>query len=156
MERYVESFQAITGIPVTALRFFSVYGPGQRPDMAVHQFVRRIEAGETITAFGDGSSTRDHTYIADIVQGVLAALDRPNGYRVYNLGESRTVTLRDLLQAIEIAVGKRASVTWEPMRSEDMPATYADITRAKTELGYDPQFSLERGLQEFVRWFRAA
>ncbi|TAK04860.1 NAD-dependent epimerase/dehydratase family protein [Patescibacteria group bacterium] len=154
MERYAESFQGITGIPVTALRFFSVYGPGQRPDMAIHQFVRRIEAGETITAFGDGSSTRDHTYIADIVQGVLAALDRPHGYRVYNLGEFRTVSLRDLLQAIETATGKRASVVWEPMRPEDMPATYADITRAKTELGYDPRFSLERGLGEFVRWYR--
>lgn len=155
MERYVESFHGITGIPVTALRFFSVYGPAQRPDMAIHQFVRRIEAGEPITAFGDGSSTRDHTYIADIVQGVLDALDRPNGWRVYNLGESRTVPLRELLQAVETAVGKRASVTWEPMRPEDMPATYADISRAKTELGYDPQFPLERGLQEFVRWFRS-
>ncbi len=155
MERYAESFQAISGIPTTVLRFFSVYGPAQRPDMAIHEFVRRIEAGETITAYGDGSATRDHTFVADIVQGVLAALDRPNGWRVYNLGESRTVTLRALLEAVERALGKEAVIDWQPERAGEMPATYADIGRARTELGYDPQYPLERGLEAFVRWYRS-
>ncbi len=153
MERYIEEFSGRAGVPATALRFFSVYGPGQRPDMAVHTFVRKMLAGETITAYGDGSATRDHTYVADVVQGVLAALDRPQGYRVYNLGESRTVALRDLLAAIEATLGVTAHVVWEPARAGEMPATFADISRARTELGYDPTFPLERGLEEFVRWY---
>lgn len=156
MERYAEEFSGRTGVPTTALRFFSVYGPGQRPDMAVHTFVRKMLAGETITAYGDGSATRDHTYVADVVQGVLAALDRPEGYRVFNLGESRTVTLRDLLAAIERATGVTATISWEPARAGEMPATFADISRAKAELGYDPRYPLERGLHEFVHWFRSA
>lgn len=123
--------------------------------MAIHQFVKKMAAGETIVGFGDGTATRDHTYVADIVQGVLAALDRPNGFRIYNLGESRTVTLRDLLTALQTAVGTTAQIRWEPMDRSEMPATFADISRARAELGYDPRFPLERGLEEFIRWFRS-
>ncbi len=156
MERYAESFHGISGIPVTVLRFFSVYGPSQRPDMAIHTFARKMRIGETITAYGDGTETRDYTYIADLVQGIVAALDRPNGYRIYNLGESRMTTLKDLLRMMQEALGTDAKITWASARPEELPMNLADITRARTELGYDPQFPLERGLQEFVRWFRTA
>lgn len=155
MERFAESFHGIAGIPVTVLRFFSVYGPGQRPDMAIHSFARKMQAGETITAYGDGTETRDYTYVSDVVQGVLAALDRPNGYRVYNLGESRTTSLRDLLRMMQETLGMEANIVWAPARPEELPMNLADITRAKTELGYDPQYPLERGLEEFFRWFRS-
>jgi UDP-glucuronate 4-epimerase len=139
---------------VVALRYFTVYGPRQRPDLAIHQFTRRIYAGQPIDQFGDGSTQRDYTYIDDIIQGTMAALDY-NGprYDMFNLGESQTIQLRDLILAIENAVGKKAKINCLPEQQGDMPRTYADISKAKKLLGYNPKTKLSEGLPKFVEWF---
>jgi len=139
---------------VVALRYFTVYGPRQRPDLAIHQFTRRIYAGQTIDQFGDGSTRRDYTYIDDIIQGTMAALayDGPL-YDVFNLGESQTIQLKDLISAVENALGKKAKINKLPEQPGDMPLTYADISKAKKLLGYNPITKLNQGLPKFVEWF---
>jgi len=142
------------GMNVAALRFFTVYGPRQRPEMAIHKFTRRILDGEEIDLYGDGSSRRDYTYIEDIVSGVLGALTAPRGYRVYNLGESATISLSDLVALIEAACGKAAVRRVKPPQPGDVPLTYADISRARKEIGYDPRTPIARGVSLFVEWYR--
>ena len=142
------------GMNVAALRFFTVYGPSQRPEMAICKFTRRILEGKVIDLYGDGSSRRDYTYIEDIVSGVLGALAAPPGYRVYNLGESATISLSDLVALIEGACGKAAVRCVKPPQPGDVPVTYADISRARKEIGYDPRTSIERGVTLFVEWYR--
>ena len=149
------TFHHLYGMDVACLRFFTVYGPRQRPEMAIHKFVRLTEAGEPLPLFGDGRSERDYTYIDDILDGLLKAHDRSRGFRIYNLGESRTISLRDLVSAIGRALGKEPRVDWQPPQPGDVPRTYADIGRARAELGYDPRVGLEEGLRRFVEWFRA-
>ncbi|MDE3018306.1 MAG: GDP-mannose 4,6-dehydratase [Nitrospirota bacterium] len=141
-------------IPITCLRFFTVYGPRQRPEMAIHQFVRQIEDGQPVPMFGDGTSRRDFTYIDDIVQGVVAALDRPFPFEVFNLGESATIELRALIQLIERCLGKTAKIQALPDQPGDVPVTYADITKAKALLGYRPTTPVAEGVQRFADWFR--
>jgi UDP-glucuronate 4-epimerase len=139
---------------VVALRYFTVYGPRQRPDLAIHQFTRRIYAGQPIDQFGDGSTRRDYTYIDDIVQGTLAALDYEGPlYDVFNLGESQTIQLKDLISAIEDALGKKAQINELAEQPGDMPLTYADISKARKLLGYDPTTKLSEGLLKFTDWF---
>jgi UDP-glucuronate 4-epimerase len=139
---------------VVALRYFTVYGPRQRPDLAIHQFTRRIHAGQPIDQFGDGSTGRDYTYIDDIIQGTMAALEYDGPmYDVFNLGESQTIQLKDLILAIENAVGKKAKINELPEQPGDMPRTYADISKAKRLLGYRPKTELSEGLSKFVEWF---
>ena len=142
------------GMNVVALRFFTVYGPRQRPEMAIHKFTRRILNGEAIDLYGDGSSRRDYTYIEDVVSGVLGALTAPEGYRVYNLGESATISLSDLVALIEKACGVAAVRRFTPPQPGDVPVTYADISRAREEIGYDPRTPIERGVALFVDWYR--
>jgi UDP-glucuronate 4-epimerase len=142
------------GMNVVALRFFTVYGPRQRPEMAIRKFTRRILEGEGIELYGDGSSRRDYTYIDDIVSGVLGAMDAPPGYRVYNLGESATISLSELVALIEKACGKVAVRRFRPPQPGDVPVTYADITRARKEIGYDPRTPIGRGVSRFVEWYR--
>ena len=142
------------GLPITCLRFFTVYGPRQRPDMAIHKFVRLIDRGRPVTRYGDGSSRRDYTYVDDIVQGVLASLDRVLDYEIINLGESRTIALSELIAAIEKVMGRRATIEEKPDRPEDVRETFADISKARTLLGYDPQFPLEEGLRRFWQWYQ--
>jgi UDP-glucuronate 4-epimerase len=142
------------GMNIAALRFFTVYGPGQRPEMAIHAFTRCLFEGKEIGIFGDGSSRRDYTYIDDVVKGVRGALDAPPGYRVYNLGESRTTSLSDLLGLLERIIGLRAVRRYLPPEPGDVPVTFADISRARSEIGYDPGTSLETGLESFVKWYR--
>jgi UDP-glucuronate 4-epimerase len=142
------------GMNVAALRFFTVYGPRQRPEMAIHKFTRRILEGKVIDLYGDGSSRRDYTYIEDIVSGVLAALSAPPGYRVYNLGESATISLSDLVALIEKTCGKAAVRRFMPPQPGDVPVTYADISRARKEIGYDPRTPIGRGVSLFVEWSR--
>jgi UDP-glucuronate 4-epimerase len=139
---------------VVALRYFTVYGPRQRPDLAIHQFTRRIYAGQPIDQFGDGSTRRDYTYIDDIIQGTLAALGYEGPlYDVFNLGESQTIQLKDLISAIEDALGKKAKINELPEQPGDMPLTYADISKARKLLGYDPTTKLSEGLPKFTDWF---
>src|SRR6516164_6263345 len=139
---------------VVALRYFTVYGPRQRPDLAIHQFTRRIYAGQAIDQFGDGTTQRDYTYIDDIIQGTIAALDYDGRtYDVFNLGESQTIQLKDLISAVENALGKKAKINRLAEQPGDMPLTYADISKAKKLLGYNPTTKLSEGLPKFVEWF---
>ena len=141
-------------VRVVALRYFTVYGPRQRPDLAIHQFTRRIYAGQPIDQFGDGTTRRDYTYIDDIIQGTMAAL-RYNGplFDIFNLGESDTIQLKDLIAAIENAIGKKAKINRLPEQPGDMPLTCADISKARKLLGYNPVTRLSDGLPQFIDWF---
>ena len=137
-----------------ALRYFTVYGARQRPDLAIHQFTRKIYDGESIDQFGDGTTRRDYTYIDDITQGTVAALsyDGPM-FDVFNLGENDTIQLKDLIAAIENALGKKAKVNRLPEQPGDMPLTCADISKARKLLGYNPKTKFDDGLPRFVDWF---
>ena len=139
---------------IVALRFFTVYGPRQRPDLAIHQFTRRIWKGDFINQFGDGTTRRDYTYIDDIIQGVVASLgyDGPL-FDVFNLGESETIELKDLIIAIEDALGRKAQINLLPEQPGDVPLTCADISKARRLLGYEPTTPLRVGLPRFVEWF---
>jgi UDP-glucuronate 4-epimerase len=147
-------------IRIVALRYFTVYGARQRPDLAIHQFTRKIHAGEPIDQFGDGTTRRDYTYIDDIIQGTMAALKYDGGpsrtgglFDVFNLGESDTIQLKDLISAIEKTLGKKAKINRLPEQPGDMPLTCADISKARKLLGYNPQTKFEDGLSKFVDWF---
>ena len=157
MEAYAESFSKEKDLPINCLRFFTVYGPRQRPDMAIARFVEAIAVGRPIVLYGDGSVRRDFTYVDDIVQGVLAAADTPHaeGWRVYNLGESSTVSVSEVIHVIEKALGKEAVIRLEPTQQGDVSFTFADIARAKEELGYDPKTPIENGIKKYVDWFHA-
>jgi UDP-glucuronate 4-epimerase len=150
------TFSHLYRMRVTALRFFTVYGARQRPDLAIHQFTRKILAGQPIDQFGDGTTRRDYTYIDDIIQGVVAALNYDGArWDIFNLGESETVPLKDLIEAIETAVGKKAKINQLPEQPGDVPLTCADISKARRLLGYNPTTKLRDGLPKFVQWFRA-
>lgn len=142
------------GLPVTCLRFFTVYGPRQRPEMAIHKFTRLIDEGREIEVFAGGTSRRDYTYVDDIVSGVMAALERSPSFDIFNLGNSKTVLLTDLIHLIEQEIGKEARTRLLPVQPGDVPITYADITRARRELGYNPTVPIEEGVRRFVAWFK--
>ena len=139
---------------VVALRYFTVYGPRQRPDLAIHQFARRIYAGQAIDQFGDGSTRRDYTYIGDVIQGTMAALkyEGPR-YDIFNLGESETIQLKELISMLENALGKKAKINRLSEQPGDMPLTCADISKARKLLGYNPTMKFSEGLPRFVKWF---
>ena len=139
---------------VTCLRFFTVYGPGQRPDLAIHKFSRLMLEGKPIQRFGDGSTSRDYTYVDDTVSGVLAALDRCRGYNIYNLGNNQTVTLTELITKIGQALNVTPTIEQLPDQPGDVPVTWADIGRAKSELGYSPSTSIDAGLAKFAAWYK--
>jgi len=143
------------GFDITCLRFFTVFGPGQRPDLAIHKFTRLIDEGMSIPFFGDGSTSRDYTYIDDIVNGIGCAADHLGGYRIYNLGESRVINLKMLVETIEQCLGKKAVLDKQPLQQGDVMITYADISKAKTEIGYDPKYDIETGINKFVEWYKA-
>lgn len=153
-ELLCHTYHHLFGINVTCLRFFTVYGPRQRPDLAIHKFTSLIERGEPIPVFGDGSTMRDFTYIDDIIAGVMAAIDRCHGCRLYNLGESRPVRLNDLIAELESVLGKKARIDRLPMRPGDMLRTCADVSLARKHLGYRPGTPINVGLTLFVDWFR--
>jgi UDP-glucuronate 4-epimerase len=139
---------------VVALRYFTVYGPRQRPDLAIHQFTRRIYAGQPIEQFGDGTTRRDYTYIDDVIQGTIAALQYEGPlFDIFNLGESETIQLKDLIVAIEKALGKKAKINQLPEQPGDMPLTCADVSKARKLLDYRPTTRLNEGLPRFVEWF---
>jgi UDP-glucuronate 4-epimerase len=141
-------------LDVAMLRFFTVYGPRQRPDLAIHKFTRMIDAGQPIPVFGDGSTARDHTYITDILAGIMACTQREFGFEIFNLGESQTVKLSELIALIESALGKRAIIDRQPLQPGDVPLTYADISKARARLGYEPKVKVEKGIPLFIDWFR--
>ena len=142
------------GLDVAMLRFFTVYGPRQRPDLAIHKFTRLIDAGQPIPVFGDGSTARDHTHISDILEGVIACTQREFGFEIFNLGESQTVKLSALIALLEGALGKRAVIDRQALQPGDVPITFADISKARRMLGYQPQVKVEKGIPLFVDWFR--
>jgi len=141
---------------IVCLRFFTVYGARQRPDLAIHKFAKLISAGRPIPVFGDGTTRRDYTYIDDIIAGVRAAIDYDqSNYEVINLGESRTVELRELIALLEQALGHPAQIDRQPPQPGDVPQTFADIGKARRLLNYNPQTQIEEGIRKFVDWFRA-
>ena len=153
-EQLCGNYAHLYGMPVVCLRFFTVYGPGQRPDLAIHKFTDSIYHGKTIPQYGDGSTRRDYTYIDDIVQGVLGAL-RYQGpaFDIFNLGENQTTTLSELISEIERALGKKAMIERLPEQQGDMPLTSADISKAQRLLGYNPTTKIRDGIPKFVEWY---
>src|SRR4051812_19726691 len=148
------TYSHLYGMRIVALRYFTVYGARQRPDLAIHQFTRRIHAGLAIDQYGDSSTRRDYTYIDDIVDGTIAALAyEGTAFEIFNLGESETIQLRDLISAIEKALGKKAKINALPEQPGDVPLTCADISKARKLLGYNPKTPLSVGLPKFVEWF---
>ncbi len=147
-------YHHVYGLDVAMLRLFTVYGPRQRPDLAIRKFATLIQAGKPIPVFGDGSMARDYTYVTDTVAGILAATRKEFGFQIFNLGESQTVTLGRLVGLIEAALGMKAVIDRQPPQPGDVPVTFADITKARTLLGYDPQVKIEAGIRLFIDWFR--
>jgi UDP-glucuronate 4-epimerase len=155
-EELCHVYHAVRGFSVLALRFFTAYGPRQRPEMAIHAFTRRLLSGEPIPVFGDGSMERDFTYVDDVVDGVEAATDHvigTAGFAILNLGESEPVRLGDLIEALERATGRRATIDRHPVPPGDVDRTFADVSRARDLLGYRPRVGLEEGLRRFVAWY---
>ncbi len=153
-ELFCRTYSYLYHLPVVVLRLFTVYGPRQRPEMAIHRFTRLIEQGEEVILFGDSAVKRDYTYVDDIVAGFEGALALRDGtYRVFNLGRGNAVDLRFLLSLIESALGKRARTRSLAMQPGEVPLTLADITKARSLLGYEPKTSVEEGIPRFVRWY---
>lgn len=154
VEQLCSNFSHLYGMRTINLRFFTVYGPRQRPDLAIHKFTRFIHEGKPIDQYGDGSTRRDYTYVDDIIQGVMACF----GYEgqlcdVFNLGESQTTTLSELIAAIESSLGKKARINQLPEQPGDVPLTYANIDKARALLGYNPATKIAEGIPKFVEWF---
>lgn len=152
------TYHHLYNIDMAMLRFFTVYGPGQRPDLAIHKFTRMILDNEPIPFFGDGNTMRDYTFIDDIIDGVIKSVkfveDSSNVYEIFNLGESRTISLKKMVTTIENALGKKAIINKLPMQPGDVDKTYADITKAKELIGYNPTTEFEDGIKEFVKWYK--
>ncbi|MHC4633280.1 MAG: GDP-mannose 4,6-dehydratase [Planctomycetota bacterium] len=153
-ELICHTYHHLYGIAITCLRFFTVYGPRQRPDLAIHKFAKLIEQGKSIPLYGDGTMMRDFTYIDDIIDGTVAAIQKCAGFEIYNLGESKPITVNDLVTEIEKALGKKAIKEYVPAQPGDVEQTYADVTKAVGELGYNPSTTIQAGLAKFVAWLR--
>jgi len=147
-------YHHIYKMDVAALRFFTVYGSRQRPDLAIHKFTKLIDAGRPIPVFGDGRTARDHTHISDIVEGVVACTRQKFGFQIFNLGESETVELSRLIGLIEAALGKKAVIDRQPMQPGDVPLTFADIAKARAKLSYQPKVKIEQGIKLFAEWYK--
>ena len=148
-------YHHVYGMDIAMLRFFTVYGPRQRPDLAIHKFAQLITAGKPIPVFGDGSTARDYTYVTDTVDGILACTDREFGFETFNLGESQTVKLSYLIELLEKSLGKTAVIDRQASQPGDVPITFANITKARAKLGYNPRVKIEEGIPKFVEWFRS-
>jgi UDP-glucuronate 4-epimerase len=146
-------YHHVYGLDVVMLRFFTVYGPRQRPDLAIHKFAALMSAGKPIPVFGDGSTARDYTWISDILEGIMACTRTEFGFEIFNLGESQTVPLKRLIELLEQALGKKATLDRRPTQPGDVPLTCADISKARGKLGYNPQVKIEQGIPLFIDWF---
>lgn len=156
-ELLCHTYSHLFGFRTVCLRFFTVYGARQRPDLAIHKFSKLIREGKPIQVFGDGDTRRDYTYIDDIIQGVRASMDYDGSlHEVFNLGESETTELSRLIELIESSLGKKAVIDRQPMQPGDVPVTFADISKAKRLLGYEPKTKIEDGIPKFAEWFLAA
>ena len=153
-EVYCETYHRLYGIPTAMLRFFTVYGPGQRPDMAINKFVRMIDSGETITLFGDGSTLRDYTFVSDIVDGIISVSDYDCKLEAFNFGNSNPVELSRLISTIEDKLGRKAKINYLPEQDGDPQITYADISKAKNLLGFEPKVGIEEGIEKYIEWYR--
>jgi len=153
-ELICHTYHHLYDISMTCLRFFTVYGPRQRPDLAIHKFSRLIEDGKPIPVYGDGTMSRDFTYIDDIINGVVASIERCSGYHIYNLGESRPIDVTGLISEIEKALGKKATINRLPVQPGDVDRTFADVAKAQRDLNYEPSTHIATGLAQFVRWLR--
>lgn len=153
-ELICHSYHHLYGMPITCLRFFTVYGPRQRPDLAIHKFAAFLKQGKPLPIYGDGKAMRDFTYIDDIIDGIVAAIDRCKGFNIYNLGESEPVSVNTLVKKLEKAFGKKAAREYMPAQPGDVKRTCADISKARKELGYAPKTSIDEGLAKFVEWFK--
>jgi UDP-glucuronate 4-epimerase len=154
-ELYCQTYSYLYKIPIKVLRFFTVYGPRQRPEMAIHQFVRKIDSGEEITIFGDGTSKRDYTYISDIINGIIDTMkytDEEN-FSIFNLGNYRPITLEYLISLIEKNMKKSAKLTHLPVQAGDVPVTVADISKARNNIDYRPEVPIEQGIPLFIEWY---
>ncbi len=147
------SYHELYDLNIACLRFFTVYGPRQRPEMAISTFTRRIEAGEPIPVFGDGSARRDFTFVTDIVDGVLRALDQNRGYDIYNLGNHRMVSVREIIDLIADKVGQPANLEFLPHQAGDVSVTCADVSHARERLGYEPSTPIDEGISNYVEWY---
>ncbi|HMK76461.1 MAG TPA: GDP-mannose 4,6-dehydratase [Thermodesulfobacteriota bacterium] len=147
------SYHHLYRMNIACLRIFTAYGPRQRPEMAIHKFTRLIDRGEKIPMYGDGSSRRDYTYIDDLIDGILGVIDYHKGFEIYNLGESQTTSLRELIRLIEEAMGKKANIETMAFQPGDVSVTYANITKAKRKLKYHPKVKMKEGIQRFVEWY---
>ncbi|MDA0312267.1 MAG: GDP-mannose 4,6-dehydratase [Gemmatimonadetes bacterium] len=158
-ELLCHSYHHLYGITCLCMRFFTVYGPRQRPDLAIHKFARLLTEGEEIPMFGDGSTQRDYTYVEDIVDGVMGGLRwaeaNDSGYEIVNLGESQTISLKEMIQIVGEEMGIQPRIKQFPMQPGDVERTYADISKARALLGYNPKWEFREGIREFVNWFRA-
>jgi len=142
------------GISMLCLRFFTVYGPRQRPEMAIHKFADLIAKEKLVPYYGDGTSSRDYTYYSDIVDGIMSGINKSYDFEIVNLGDSNTVTLREMVNLLEEAIGKKAKLDMLPVQQGDVPITYADITKAGKLLGYKPKVNIKEGIKNFVEWYR--
>lgn len=147
------TYHHLYGMPISCLRFFTVYGPKQRPDMAIHKFVSLLYAGKPIPVYGDGSTSRDYTYIDDIIKGILGAIGHPYPFEVFNLGESCVTRLSELLEIIQRLARRKAQLQYLPPQPGDVEVTYADISKARRMLDYNPTTPIELGLERFIAWF---
>ena len=148
------NYHHLYDLKVACLRFFTVYGPAQRPEMAIHKFTDMLARGETLTLFGDGGSRRDYTYVSDIVDGIVATMDLAPGFEILNLGGAETTALKDLVGWLAEELGVEPRIEHLPDQPGDVPITYADVSKARRLLGYSPRVPIREGLREFVRWYR--
>ena len=155
-EKYCFSFHHLFKMPVICLRFFTVYGPRQRPDLAIYKFTKLILEGKPIPVFGDGKYKRDFTYITEIIDGIIGAINYDKtSFEIFNLGESRTTSVTELIKLIEDATGKKAIIDWQEAQPGDVPLTYADVSKAEKLLNYKPRTSPQEGIKKFVEWFKS-
>jgi UDP-glucuronate 4-epimerase len=153
-ELLCHTFHHLYNLDIFCLRFFTVYGPRQRPDLAIHKFVNSILRDEAIYLYGDGTSSRDYTYIDDIIKGISGAIENVKGFDVYNLGNAKPVSLTELVKLLEKLTGRESHIKYLPMQEGDVVRTFADITKARSELGYNPETDLESGIKNYINWVR--
>jgi UDP-glucuronate 4-epimerase len=153
-ELLCHTYHHLYNMDIFCLRFFTVYGPRQRPDLAIHKFVKALSNNEVITLYGDGTSSRDYTHIDDIVKGISLAIERVKGFEIYNLGNSKPISLMGLVKLLEKSAGRKAHIKYLPMQDGDVERTFADISKARTGLGFNPETNLETGITNYLKWFR--